>query len=193
MITAPLLACIPSLRFRVHISFIPPRQCLPSIPTARIPRPLRSILRKYIPKFFFHLFSKSPPVYSTYPDPISEEAYWKTALLGQRELASSNATIRSGNATPGLIVYYTPALLPVYRDRDKKGTKGVEEGRVYISPRTFLEWHRLVFPEFVSVYLCFPNTQNADDNVMARFILRSSKLLAGVGIIVIGIEGRCDA
>jgi hypothetical protein len=161
LITAPLLACVPSLRFRVHIAFIPLRQCLSSIPTARFPRSLR-IFCKYIPKSFFNLFSKPPSVYTTYPDPVSEEAYWTSACSGQRELASSNTNTRLGTAIPGLIVYYSPALLPTYRERGKASKKGVEERRVYISPRTFLEWHRMVFPDSVCVNSLCLNVLHAD-------------------------------
>lgn len=109
------------------------------------------ICLKYIQMPVFNLFSKSS-TYTTYPDPISEEVYWLSALSGQRKLSSSNAHTRCRNAPNGLLGYYVPALLPAYRcDRDTKSvTRRRADGRrVYISPRMFREWLRMVFPDSV--------------------------------------------
>jgi len=140
-IGVPLIAC-------VSIIFLPIRQCLSSISTTQIRRHLH-FLRNCNPISLFSLFSAYPPPYTTYPDAASEEAYWTSAFSGQRKLASSNDNMRLGTAVPGLIIYYAPALLPVYRDESKRKKKGVEGACVYISPRTFLKWYQIVFPDSI--------------------------------------------
>jgi hypothetical protein len=191
-IGVPLIACVPSLRSRVYILFLPFRRCFSSIPTTQVRRHLH-FLRNCNPiPLFNHFFSGYPPPYTTYPDTISEEAYWTSAFSGQRALASSNANTRSGTAVPGLLVYYAPALLPVYRDGSKTSKKGVEGGQVYISPRTFLKWHQIVFPDSVSVCFLFVNELHADETMLARSIRRSTKPPIGAGISAIKTEGRCS-
>ena len=147
---------MPFLRLWIRITFNPLRQRISSIRPIQIqvPKPLHT-LRKYIPNPLLTLLSRSPPPYRTYPNAASEEAYWTSAFSAQQELASSNANTRHGTPVPGLIVYYSPALLPAYRSgggggKTRSKNLGMEEKLVYISPRTFMKWHRMVFPDSVS-------------------------------------------
>lgn len=102
----------------------------------------------------------------TYTTPRAEAKYWRVAgryrlrLYGGNNPTSAPSKIhtasRNATAIP-LVTYYTPRLLPLYRDRSgrKRASKetdtDAQEGR--ISPRTFCKWHRMVFQDSVSLAL----------------------------------------
>lgn len=82
-----------------------------------------------------------PVLYKKYKKPHEEALYWTAAAQENRKLRASNAT----NAPDGLplIVYYTPKLLPIYRESMHEDPEAREE---YIAPRVFCKWHRMVHP-----------------------------------------------
>lgn len=99
----------------------------------------------------------------TYATPRAEAKYWRVADRYRRRLYSGNGTMftpsmpstvsRDDTVIP-LVTYYTPRLLPLYRDRSggkrtlREADVEAQEGR--ISPRTFCKWHRMVFQDAVS-------------------------------------------
>ena len=80
-----------------------------------------------------------PVTYKKYKNAHEADLYWHAAEQANRALQASNAA----NAPDGLslITYYTPKLLPPYRESI---TQDPEAKEVYISPRTFCKWHRMV-------------------------------------------------
>lgn len=87
---------------------------------------------------------RQPVLYRRYGNKDEAERYWREAEQCRRRLQASNA-----NNLPdrlGLLSYYTPALLPVYREIRHVEPEAREE---YITPKTFCKWHRMVFPEWV--------------------------------------------
>ncbi|KAF8972091.1 hypothetical protein BDZ97DRAFT_1783119 [Flammula alnicola] len=94
----------------------------------------------------------APSLYETYKSTAEEDRYWKEAAEGQRELQRSDARyvgtkVRKPNTPvpqmPPTVMYYTPALLPEYRDsrRRKKAIKAYS-----ISAKDYCKWHWMVFP-----------------------------------------------
>ncbi|KAF8548307.1 hypothetical protein OG21DRAFT_779213 [Imleria badia] len=92
-----------------------------------------------------------------YATPRAEARYWRVARRYRRRLYSGNGTTsapskasRDSTDIP-LVTYYTPRLLPLYRDRSsgkrtsRETVMDAQEGR--ISPRTFCKWHRMVFQD----------------------------------------------
>ena len=79
---------------------------------------------------------------ATYATQSHEERYWKEAAGGQRDLQRSDARFVGAGArnpknpalhVPPLVMYYTPALLPEYRDSQRRnGTKNETRSK---SPR----------------------------------------------------------
>ena len=91
---------------------------------------------------------RQPVLYRHYANKGEEGRYWREVEHCRRRLQASNA-----NNTPdrlGLLLYYTPALLPVYRETRCDEPEAREE---YIAPKTFCKWHRMVFPGWVRQYL----------------------------------------
>lgn len=82
-----------------------------------------------------------PTPYSKYQCPQDIEAYWKEAGEGNERLRASNAASAPGGLQ--LITYYTPKLLPAYRQASSPDPEAREE---YMSPKTFCKWHRMVHP-----------------------------------------------
>ena len=107
----------------------------------------------------------------TYATPRAEAKYWRVAGRYRRRLYSGNSTTSIPSKTSTslwdapaipLVTYYTPRLLPLYRDRSCGGKRtsremdtDAQEG--WISPRTFCKWHRMVFQDSVSQVLIVGN------------------------------------
>lgn len=98
------------------------------------------------------LLSSNHPPYQKYKSEAEEEKYWKEAESGQRVLRQSDARYagvkvrrpdNTGPYVPPLVMYYTPALLPEYRDapRRKRQIK-----QYHISAKNYCKWHWMVFP-----------------------------------------------
>ncbi|CDO70309.1 hypothetical protein BN946_scf184370.g10 [Trametes cinnabarina] len=69
-----------------------------------------------------------------------EEEYWRSAERTRRAYEASNANVIPAEVP--LVRYYTPKLLPLYRERAPKEP----ETREYsLSPRAYCKWHRMVF------------------------------------------------
>ncbi|KAG2096034.1 hypothetical protein BD769DRAFT_1300813, partial [Suillus cothurnatus] len=79
----------------------------------------------------------------TFPTLEAEANYWCIAARYRRHLAQSSAR-RPPHETSEipLVTYYTPRLLPQYRD-----VRHPDEGssEFSISTKTFCKWHRMVF------------------------------------------------
>ncbi|EGO04217.1 hypothetical protein SERLA73DRAFT_67928 [Serpula lacrymans var. lacrymans S7.3] len=104
---------------------------------------------------------KNKSQYDTYATREDEDRYWRSAARSRRRLAASDAhlggntpTVKRGEggndastltSTPvPLVAYYTPRLLPSYRDTE--GETDLEAEPFHIPARTFCKWHRMVFP-----------------------------------------------
>ncbi|KAG1731979.1 uncharacterized protein EDB91DRAFT_702185 [Suillus paluster] len=81
--------------------------------------------------------------YESFPTLEAETKYWCIAARYRRHLAQSNAR-RPPHETSEipLVSYYTPRLLPQYRDVRYSDE---ESGAYSISAKTFCKWHRMVF------------------------------------------------
>ncbi|KAG2035316.1 hypothetical protein BDR03DRAFT_531281 [Suillus americanus] len=79
----------------------------------------------------------------TFPTLEAEAKYWYIAARYRRHLAQSSAR-RPPHETSEipLVTYYTPRLLPQYRDV-RHSDDG--SGEFCISAKTFCKWHRMVF------------------------------------------------
>lgn len=89
-------------------------------------------------------FQHSQSPYNRYKNKEEEQSYWRAIEGARRRLQASNAW-NAPESLP-LVVYYTPKLLPAYRDTAVDSDAEEE----YISPKTFCKWHRMVFPHRVS-------------------------------------------
>jgi len=96
--------------------------------------------------------------YDTYRTQEAEDTYWKEAARGARELHQSDARfvgitrprhVRAPELPP-LVKYYTPAVLPKYRDEHTKMQRKEERCRNRPSVKEYCKWHRMVFPGTVS-------------------------------------------
>ena len=131
--------------------------------TLSLARAFSQYMQKYVS--YYELLCKlrwrSP--YARYRSPEEEEMYWRQAEIGLKELAHSDArytkTMNVGRQSgpdnmrnESQILYYTPRLLPQYREKKSRDLEGQE---IRIPATTFLKWFRLTFPEKVrhaSVY-----------------------------------------
>ncbi|KAF8189671.1 hypothetical protein BJ912DRAFT_360856 [Pholiota molesta] len=95
------------------------------------------------------IFSRPP--YDNYKNSEEEEKYWEEAAKSQRILQQSDARYAGAEVrkrqdltsyVPPLVMYYTPALLPEYRDAPRKKK---EVKRYYISGKNYCKWHWMVF------------------------------------------------
>lgn len=88
------------------------------------------------------------PRYETFTSPEAEAKYWCISARYRRHLAHSSAR-RPPHETSEipLVTYYTPRLLPQYREVRCSDHKSIEYS---ISARTFCKWHRMVFQGSVS-------------------------------------------
>ncbi|KAH7930346.1 hypothetical protein BV22DRAFT_74430 [Leucogyrophana mollusca] len=97
------------------------------------------------PWFYTSRFTQYP-LYNTYATPEDEARYWRAAVRHRRLIDASDARTAVGKPstlTPiPLVTYYTPRLLPTYRN-SSDATSGELDFR--ISARTFCKWHRMVF------------------------------------------------
>ena len=98
---------------------------------------------------------------ATYATSSAEAKYWHVAGRYRRRLYSGNSTSAPSNISTAswggtvilLVTYYTPCLLPLYRDHsDRKRMSretdaDTQEGR--ISPRTFCKSYRMAFKDSV--------------------------------------------
>lgn len=82
-----------------------------------------------------------PTLYRKYTSALEADLYWAAARRSSRTLEASNSNDTANDLS--LLVYYSPKLLPGYRERMLKDPEAREE---YISPKTFCKWHRMVFP-----------------------------------------------
>ncbi len=80
--------------------------------------------------------------------PEEEDEYWRSSGMMREALRASDAG-RDGSDVP-LVRYYTPKLLPAYRDHDEV-EEDPEAREVYVAPRAFCKWHRMVFRGPVSL------------------------------------------
>lgn len=83
------------------------------------------------------------PRCGTFPTLEAEAKYWRIAARYRRHLAQSSARRPPHEASEiPLVTYYTPCLLPQYRDvrHPNEGS-----GEFSISAKTFCKWHRMVF------------------------------------------------
>ncbi|CAA7268692.1 unnamed protein product [Cyclocybe aegerita] len=98
--------------------------------------------------------------YDRYRTPEDEARYWEQAERGRKVLERSDARFVGADRVqkplpelPPLVIYYTPALPPLYRDtrsQEERRRKKKEKRRYYISSKTYCKWHRMVFPNSVS-------------------------------------------
>lgn len=125
---------------------------------------LRARVHVKIPLEWRHMFARARPRRDdTYATPRAEAQYWRIADRYRRRLYSGSGTAfmpstpssasRDDMVVP-LVTYYTPRLLPLYRDHTG-GKRTSREANVdaydaRISPRTFCKWHRMVFQDSVS-------------------------------------------
>lgn len=87
------------------------------------------------------LWPRRKPQYTIYQTPEAEQKYWDTAEKYRKRLDISDER-RCKQNPPFLLRYYTPALLPAYRDRKKTDFDSL----AYTIPaKTFCKWHRMVF------------------------------------------------
>ena len=87
-----------------------------------------------------------PPLsYRFHSGRAEEDAYWGAAARAWKVLQASCADTIPENVP--LVRYYTPKLLPVYREVRARDPEALE---VHLPPRTFCKWHRMVFPGPVS-------------------------------------------
>ncbi|KAI5119612.1 hypothetical protein M0805_007876 [Coniferiporia weirii] len=102
------------------------------------------------PSWSYSFFKRSP--YRTYQSPEEEAEYWEQAERAQKQLSDSDSRLH--NVLPSevwtprrerLIPYYTPRLLPEYRENRGEGA-GKRGGHMEIPAKLFVKWHWLVFP-----------------------------------------------
>ncbi|TFK84388.1 hypothetical protein K466DRAFT_647246 [Polyporus arcularius HHB13444] len=107
--------------------------------------------------------------------PAREDEYWRSSARMREALRASDAG-RDGSDVP-LVRYYTPKLLPAYRDHDEV-EEDPEAREVYVAPRAFCKWHRMVFRGPMH-----PTLKEAQEQIRyyssrdRREILRISRLL----------------
>ncbi|KAI0687293.1 hypothetical protein C8Q76DRAFT_300820 [Earliella scabrosa] len=119
-----------------------------------------------------------PSRYARYPSQEEEDAYWRASERMRQSLRASDAGAVRDQLEDGLplVRYYTPRLLPTYREDDDEDAEAKE---VYVSPKAFCKWHRMVFPGPMH-----PTTKEAQEQIKyyssrdRREILRISRLLS---------------
>ena len=102
-------------------------------------------------------------LYRHYRTAEEEAEYWRSAARLRRALGASDANSASlrkrctqedededdeaKNNVP-LVMYYTPKLLPIYREEKEEDPEAKE---VHVAPKAYCKWHRMVFPGPVSL------------------------------------------
>lgn len=98
--------------------------------------------------------------YAKFETPEQEGRYWRSTEVAQRELSSSDARFSNPDSTQVWntrnekpILYYTPRLLPEYRDKHLESSNDAGwSNKTTIPVKAFMKWHRLVFPDRVSYF-----------------------------------------
>jgi hypothetical protein len=107
------------------------------------------------------LWCRTQPPFATYASEEEEQKYWKDAERYRKCLDTSDARVlqrrRTGEREIPLVPYYTPALLPVYRDRRRPRKRN----DYFLSAKDFRKWHRMVFRHSVRSNF-WPNTELID-------------------------------
>jgi hypothetical protein len=129
---------------------------------------------------FRRIFSRPP--YDNYKSSEEEEKYWEEAARSHRILQQSDARYAGAEVrkrqdltsyVPPLVMYYTPALLPEYRDAPRKKK---EVKRYYISSKNYCKWHWMVFSGDVSATIRPGPPLNAtSSSYLSRIILLSRR------------------
>ncbi|KAI6033803.1 hypothetical protein BKA83DRAFT_4181258 [Pisolithus microcarpus] len=93
----------------------------------------------------------------TYRTPHEEARYWRLAERYRRRLYSGGTQVQAklelgfrntrSYVSAQLVEYYTPRLLPVYREMGRSGNSQEADAAFTISPKTYCKWHRMVFPD----------------------------------------------
>ena len=101
-------------------------------------------------------------LYRHYRTTEEEAEYWRSAARLRRALGASDANARSlrkrctqedededeAQDDVPLVRYYTPKLLPTYREEMGEDPEAKE---VYVHPKAYCKWHRMVFRGPVSL------------------------------------------
>ncbi|KAG6328940.1 hypothetical protein ID866_10149 [Astraeus odoratus] len=94
------------------------------------------------------------PSYDTYRTPGMELLYWRIAERYRRRLYSGGSQVpvqtqvRCGEMHDlQLVEYYTPRLLPLYREKGVNGGYQGTNADFTISAKTYCKWHRMVYPD----------------------------------------------
>ena len=83
-----------------------------------------------------------------YRNASDESRYWRSSAHDRATLDRWNGHSDRGPQWPiPLVAYYTPRLLPTYREPRQRD---LEEDEYPLSARTFCKWHCMVFPGRVS-------------------------------------------
>ncbi|TBU37999.1 hypothetical protein BD309DRAFT_994742 [Dichomitus squalens] len=70
-----------------------------------------------------------------------EEEYWKASQrLGQASQSWDGCGVAKNIP---VVRYFTPKLLPIYREKEEDDPEATE---VYLHPKAYCKWHRMVFP-----------------------------------------------
>ncbi|KAH7903244.1 hypothetical protein BJ138DRAFT_1168400 [Hygrophoropsis aurantiaca] len=121
-----------------------------SVSQSQISALLAQISTKFTPLFRFPWF-RAPrlnqcSLYATYTTTRDEARYWRTSARHRRLIDASDARTATNSSSTltsiPLVTYYTPRLLPSYRDCTASVSDTFE---FRISARIFCKWHRMVF------------------------------------------------
>ncbi|KAF8989823.1 hypothetical protein BDQ17DRAFT_1372709 [Cyathus striatus] len=145
-----LIALGASLAFAIYV--LVPEHELTSVQKLMTNIPCSKTVKKLKSKFngrnLYRWVKRKFTTYDVYESDEEEERYWKAALAGQRELNASDAKyVRRSNpesSRPPLVMYYTPALPPIYRDHHRTRVPS----DVYLPPRTICKWQRMMYPRY---------------------------------------------
>ncbi|KAL4075547.1 hypothetical protein J3A83DRAFT_4089752 [Scleroderma citrinum] len=135
--------------------------------------------------------------YATYPTPHSEARYWRDATRYRRRLYSGGAQMqemRGGTcprASVQLVEYYTPRLLPLYREQKTDESRQIVDDNFTISPKTYCKWHRMVIPYRPHLTLAQSSKQIKRHSPQdLREILRISRLLSNEQVVRLAKRGK---
>ncbi|KAI6039240.1 hypothetical protein EDC04DRAFT_2568700 [Pisolithus marmoratus] len=92
-----------------------------------------------------------------YHTPHAEARYWQLAERYRRRLYSGGTQVQvqvelgsthtRSCVSVQLVQYYTPRLLPVYREMGRNANSKEPDATFTISPKTYCKWHRIVLPD----------------------------------------------
>ncbi|RPD52857.1 hypothetical protein L227DRAFT_427762 [Lentinus tigrinus ALCF2SS1-6] len=86
---------------------------------------------------------RASSLYRHYRSAEEEDEYWRSSAKLQKALRASDANAGRDDDDVPLVRYYTPKLLPTYREEVEDDPEARE---VYLAPKAFCKWHRMVFP-----------------------------------------------